>query len=114
MNTLQLSIIHRLPHCYRWLSGFSGSRVEPIPQNGHPLENCLVGLRLLSPSGDKAWSVMQNLSMALTDIAVDSSILECEGEPCLFVDIQDEFAATCRLKNFGVAIAEPFSADNPF
>ncbi|PAW12922.1 hypothetical protein CKJ89_38450, partial [Klebsiella pneumoniae] len=27
---------------------------------------------------------------------------------------QDEFAATCRLKNFGVAIAEPFSGNNPF
>ncbi|MBD4004660.1 hypothetical protein GUI02_03985, partial [Xanthomonas citri pv. citri] len=26
----------------------------------------------------------------------------------------DEFAATCRLKNFGVAIAEPFSNYNPF
>ncbi|HHR4883265.1 hypothetical protein ACXOEO_12660, partial [Salmonella enterica] len=26
----------------------------------------------------------------------------------------DEFAATCRLKNFGVAIAEPFSNNNPF
>ncbi|EPT9970875.1 TPA: hypothetical protein ACUKJA_005123, partial [Escherichia coli] len=24
------------------------------------------------------------------------------------------FAATCRLKNFGVAIAEPFSNYNPF
>ncbi|MDK6951247.1 hypothetical protein QP384_11005, partial [Klebsiella pneumoniae] len=42
------------------------------------------------------------------------SVLECEGEPCLFVNLQDEFAATCRLKNFGVAIAEPFSGNNPF
>ncbi|EHC36550.1 Putative cytoplasmic protein [Salmonella enterica subsp. enterica serovar Alachua str. R6-377] len=41
-------------------------------------------------------------------------MLECEGEPCLFVNRQDEFAATCRLKNFGVAIAEPFSNNNPF
>ncbi|MER2891136.1 hypothetical protein ABTY92_28840, partial [Escherichia coli] len=47
-------------------------------------------------------------------IEVDSSVLECEGEPCLFVKSQDEFAATCRLKNFGVAIAEPFSGQYPF
>jgi hypothetical protein len=53
------------------------------------------------------------LSQALTDIEVDSSVLECEGEPCLFVKSQDEFAATCRLKNFGVAIAEPFSGQYP-
>lgn len=51
---------------------------------------------------------------ALSDIEVPCSVLECEGEPCLFVNRRDEFAATCRLKNFGVAIAEPFSNYNPF
>ena len=100
MNTLQLSIVHRLPQSYRWLAGFAGSRVEPIPQNGSQSENSLVALKLLS--------------QALSDIEVDSSVVECEGEPCLFVNRQDEFAATCRLKNFGVAIAEPFSGNNPF
>jgi len=30
------------------------------------------------------------------------------------VNRQDEFAATCRLKNFGVAIAEPFASTTPF
>jgi len=30
------------------------------------------------------------------------------------VNCQDELAATCRLKNFGVAIAEPFTGQNPF
>jgi hypothetical protein len=28
---------------------------------------------------------MHKLSQALSDIEVDSSVLECEGEPCLFV-----------------------------
>jgi len=114
VNTLQLSIVHRLPQSYRWLAGFAGSRVEPIPQNGAQSENSLVALKLLSPDGQNAWSVMHKLSQALSDIEVDSSIVECEGEPCLFVNRQDEFAATCRLKNFGVAIAEPFSGNNPF
>ena len=101
MNTQQLSIVHRLPQSYRWLAGFAGSRVEPIPQNGAQNENSLVALKLLSPDGEKAWPVMHKLSQALS-------------EPCLFVNLQDEFAATCRLKNFGVAIAEPFSGNNPF
>ncbi|EBZ4588100.1 YejG family protein [Salmonella enterica] len=114
MNTLQLSIVHRLPQNYRWSAGFAGSKVEPIPQNGQSTENSLVALKLLSPAGDSAWSVMQKLSQALSDIEVPCSVLECEGEPCLFVNRQDEFAATCRLKNFGVAIAEPFSNNNPF
>ncbi len=114
MTHQQLSIVHRLPQSYRWLSGFSGSRVEPIPQSTAPCDNCLVALKLLSPDGEKAWPVMHTLSQALSDIEVDSSVLECEGEPCLFVNRQDEFAATCRLKNFGVAIAEPFSGHNPF
>ncbi|GDX04711.1 YejG family protein [Buttiauxella sp. WJP83] len=114
MNTLQLSIVHRLPHRYRWLAGFAGSRVEPIPQNGPNAENCLIGLKLLSDTSDAAWPTMHKLSLALRDIEVDCSVVECEGEPCLFVNRQDELAATCRLKNFGVAIAESFSSANPF
>lgn len=114
MNTLQLSIIYRLPNSYRWLTGFAGSKVEPIPLSAQSEENdCLVGLKLLSPAED-AWQVMNKLSQALTDIDVDCIVLECEGEPCLFVGCQDEFAATCRLKNFGVAIAESFSDPNLF
>ncbi|WP_117077384.1 YejG family protein, partial [Klebsiella pneumoniae] len=85
MNTLQLSIVHRLPQSYRWLAGFAGSRVEPIPQNGAQSENSLVALKLLSPDGESAWPVMHKLSQALSDIEVDSSVVECEGEPCLFV-----------------------------
>ena len=112
--TFQLSIVHRLPQDYRWSAGFAGSKVEPIPQNGTSNDNTLVALKLLSPDGDKAWPVMHSLSQALSDISVDCSVLECEGEPCLFVNSQDEFAATCRLKNFGVAIAEPFSRQQPF
>ncbi|EEW3414117.1 hypothetical protein EAK04_04655 [Escherichia coli] len=103
-----------LPQNYRWSAGFAGSKVEPIPQNGPCGDNSLVALKLLSPDGDNAWSVMYKLSQALSDIEVPCSVLECEGEPCLFVNRQDEFAATCRLKNFGVAIAEPFSNYNPF
>ncbi|EHD8229912.1 YejG family protein [Escherichia coli] len=122
MTSLQLSIVHRLPQNYRWSAGFAGSKVrrfegskvEPIPQNGPCGDNSLVALKLLSPDGDNAWSVMYKLSQALSDIEVPCSVLECEGEPCLFVNRQDEFAATCRLKNFGVAIAEPFSNYNPF
>ena len=114
LNTLQLSIVHRLPQSYRWLAGFTGSKVEPIPQPTPDSEGSLVALKLLSPNGEKAWPVMHSLSQALTDISVDSSVVECEGEPCLFVNSQDEFTATCRLKNFGVAIAEPFTSTNPF
>ncbi|PHP39189.1 hypothetical protein CR084_02950, partial [Salmonella enterica subsp. enterica serovar Typhimurium] len=55
MNTLQLSIVHRLPQNYRWSAGFAGSKVEPIPQNGQSTENSLVALKLLSPAGDSAW-----------------------------------------------------------
>lgn len=70
MNTLQLSIVHRLPQNYRWSAGFAGSKVEPIPQNGQSTENSLVALKLLSPAGDSAWSVMHKLSQALSDIEV--------------------------------------------
>lgn len=114
MNTLQLSIVHRLPQPYRWSAGLAGLKVEPIPPSVQDAENCLVGLKLLSEDGEKAWPIMHKLSQALSDIEVDSSIVECEGEPCLFVNRRDEPAATCRLKNFGVAIAESFSGTHPF
>ena len=114
LNTLQLSIVHRLPQSFRWLAGSAGTKVEPIPQNGQGGDNSLIGLKLLSADGENAWSVMQKLSQALSDISVECTVLECDGEPCLFVRRQDEFAATGRLKNFGVAIAESFSSHNPF
>lgn len=108
MTSLQLSIVHRLPQNYRWSAGFAGSKVEPIPQNGPCGDNSLVALKLLSPDGDNAWSVMYKLSQALSDIEVPCSVLECEGEPCLFVNRQDEFAATCRLKNLVWQLPNPF------
>lgn len=86
MTSLQLSIVHRLPQNYRWSAGFAGSKVEPIPQNGPCSDNSTVALKLLSPDGDNAWSVMYKLSRALSDIEVPCSVLECEGEPCLFVN----------------------------
>lgn len=114
LNTLQLSIVHRLPQSYRWSVGFAGLKVEQIPPNAQRAEDSLIGLKLLSEDGEKAWPIMHKLSQALSDIEVDCSLVECEGEPCLFVHYEDESAATCRLKNFGVAIAESFSGVNPF
>ena len=53
---------------------------------------------------------MHKLSQALSDIEVDCSVLECEGEPCLFVNLQDEFAATCRLKTLAWPSPSPSPA----
>lgn len=106
LNILQLSIVHRLPQSYRWRAGFTGSCVEPVVSNDNSYENQLVGLKLLGYDGEKIVNIMETLSQALSDIDVASSVVECEGELCLFVSRQDEPAATCRLKNCGVAIAE--------
>ncbi len=106
LNILQLSIVHRLPQSYRWRAGFTGSCVEPIANNDNSYDNQLVGLKLLGYDGEKIVITMEKLSQALSDIDVASSVVEYEGELCLFVSQQDESAATCRLKNCGVAIAE--------
>lgn len=108
---LQYPVVHKLPQSYRWLAGFTGSKVEPIPQNGQTMDNALTALKLLSPHGvNDAWLEIHNLSQALIDIEVDCSVLECEGRPCLFIKCRDECMATCRLKNFGVAIAESLTS----
>ncbi|MBN3049893.1 hypothetical protein H4F55_22360, partial [Pectobacterium brasiliense] len=52
MDSLQLSVVHRLQQSYRWLSGFAGINVEPIPLSGREEENNLIGLKLLSHDGD--------------------------------------------------------------
>lgn len=109
LNMPQLAIIHRLPQSYRWLSGQRRSQVELIPDSGLSSEKYLIGLKLLSYEGDKAWLIMERLSLALNDIDVESVVIEYQGEPCLFVEAVNEQTATCHLKNCGVAIAESMS-----
>lgn len=126
MNSFQLSIVHRLPQSYRWSSGLTGVQVEPIylektvgventDVNNSAIEsNSLIGLKLLSEEGEAAWQIMKRLNQSLQEMQVNCSVVELDGEPCLFVHLEDESAAMCRLKNVGVAIAEPIIAQYPF
>jgi YejG-like protein len=115
VNNIQLSVVHRLPQSYRWLSGFIRVKVEPISQTAiDDTHNNLMGLKLLSHDGNHAQIIMQRLHLSLQEIQVDSAIVEWEGEPCLFVHRQDESATMCRLKDVGVAIAETITALYPF
>jgi len=114
LNRLQLSVVHRLPQSYRWSAGLTGVGVEPLEMSGLTDDNDLIGLKLLSHNGESAWDIMRILQTALAEIQVECAVVEWQGEPCLFVHRTDESAANCRLKNQGVAIAETFSASNPF
>jgi len=113
VNNIQLSVVHRLPQSYRWLSGFAGIRVEPIPLTNTDDNDNLIGLKLLSHETEIARQVMRNLALSLQEIQVESAVVECDGEPCLFVKRDDESATMCRLKNIGVAIAESVHAIYP-
>lgn len=110
LSMLSLSIVHRLPQSYRWCAETPGGKIEPQDSNLLASERDLIGLRLLSHDGNHAWEIMQQMQAMLAEIQVDGNVVECEGEPCLFVQRCDESATTCRLKNQGVAIAEPFAA----
>ncbi|MFP1722439.1 YejG family protein [Lonsdalea quercina] len=114
MNSLQLSVVHRLPQSYRWLTGCTGIRVEPIPLNGSEDDDNLIGFKMLSHDEEDARRIMPQLKRSLDEIQVECSVLEWEGETCLFLHRQDESTALCRLKNLGVAIAEPISPQYPF
>ena len=81
-----------------------------IELNTLAADDDLIGLRLLSHDGAPAWEVMQKMRAMLAEIQVECAIAEWQGEPCLFVQRSDESAATVRLKNQGVAIAETFTA----
>lgn len=114
MERVQLSVVHRLPQSYRWLSGFTGIQVESIPLSEIDEDNHLIGLKLLSHEGNEAWKVMQQLKLSLHEIQVDCAVVEWEEEPCLFVKRSDESATMCRLKNVGAAIAEQLNVQYPF
>ncbi len=109
VNNNHFSVVHRLPQSYRWLSGFAGIKVEVIPLPADEEDSNLIGLKLLSPEGESARQVLQGLNLSLREIQVESNIVECEGELCLFVKRDDESATMCRLKNIGTAIAESVS-----
>ncbi|QHM71726.1 hypothetical protein C7M51_02017 [Mixta intestinalis] len=108
LNTLPMSVVHRLPQSYRWAAGLAGGVVESHSSNTLAAADDLIGLRLLSHDGAPAWEVMQKLRAMLAEIQVECTLVEWQGEPCLFVQRSDESAATVRLKNQGVAIAETF------
>lgn len=110
-NTLQHSVVHRLPSSYRRCSGSVGFSVELQAANVLNSDDDLIGLRLLSHNGDSAWEMMQDIKLALADMQLECSVMELDGEPCLFVHRQDESTTTCRLKNFGVGIAETFAGE---
>ncbi len=118
MSKFQLSVVdrpvvYRLPQSYRWLSGYTGIQVEPLPPVAMDENNKLLGLRLLGYTGIHAINVMQWLHHSLQEIRIDSAIIEWEEDPCLFVSCRDESAVICRLKDVGVAIAETLSVPNP-
>lgn len=104
----QLSVVHRLPQRYRWSVENQGA-IEAHKAEDVADEQDLIALRLLSHDGRPAWDILRQLQETLAEIQVDCRIAEYEGQPCLFVQLSDESATNCCLKNRGVAIAENFN-----
>lgn len=105
MEKSGLSVVHRLPQSYRWLSGKIGTDVEVVPTDDFDSDK-LVGLKLLSHDCATDCIAMKQLSESLSELQIESAILEWQKEVCLFIHANDELAAMCRLKADGVAIAE--------
>lgn len=114
MNTITLSIVHRLPRHYRWASGGVGVQVEPIPEpEAQSVANRLIGLTLLSQRGATAWQVMRDMYLSLREVQVVCFLVALDDDPCLLVAPEDESTVICRLKDAGVVIAEPILAHAP-
>ncbi len=113
MENIGLSVVHRLPQSYRWLSGKVGSSLEAIPMNTAD-SNKLVGLKLLSHDCETDTVALKQLADILSDMQIDSVTLDWQGELCLFIRATDEQAAMCRFKAFGMAVAESVTAFYPF
>ncbi|MCL9647555.1 hypothetical protein C1Y41_07985 [Pantoea sp. ICBG 1758] len=105
---LQLSVVHRLPQLYRWSADQLGE-IELLETTSGINDEDLVALRLLSHEGTLALDILQQLRETLAQIQVECKIARCEGHPCLLIQRINESAASCCLKNQGVAIAEDFN-----
>ncbi|SFC91159.1 YejG family protein [Pragia fontium] len=108
---MKLSVLQRLPQFYHWYAGEVGSRVEPteLPEvfdDGMGNNGNLIGLKLLGYPSAHSWEVMGKISQYLNGINIQNSVIEVDGEPCLFVNSNDEAIALGYLKNLGVAIAD--------
>ncbi|NIF22940.1 MULTISPECIES: hypothetical protein [Pantoea] len=104
---LQLSVVHRLPQRFRWVSEHH-SAVEIAEAGGLINDADVVALRLISHDGSSAWEILRQLQATLRDIQIECRVAECGGYPCLLVPCGDESTTNCCLKNQGVAIAETF------
>ncbi|EEG83747.1 hypothetical protein PROPEN_04516 [Proteus penneri ATCC 35198] len=84
MDNVQLSVVHKLPLSYRWLAGFAGTRVEILPENDAGKQNTLIGLKLLRHDGIRKGKRKLNLRQYLSNLHIDSVVIEWDGAPCLF------------------------------
>lgn len=107
MDNHKLSVIHRLPQNYRWLTGYTGKKIEVMPDNiSSSKSNILIGFKVLCYDIGDNLAVLKHLSSALDEIQVANDLLEWQGQICLFIRYEDEGLATCHFKTAGVAIAE--------
>ena len=74
MENVQLSVVHKLPLSYRWLAGFTGTRVEILPENDASRQNTLIGLKLLSHDGMTLDEAIQNLQKYLNNLNIENVI----------------------------------------
>lgn len=118
MSDLRLLIVQRLPRHFRWLPELGGLKVEPFScystaqaHRGPTDDHYLTGIKLLTHEGPAVHQIMQRLASSLQELQVGCLITDWQGEPCLFVDEQDESITFCRLKNMGLAVAEPLDLE---
>lgn len=107
---MKLSVLQRLPQFYHWYADSTGTKVEPavLPEifNEESEKDNLIGLKLLGYSGPHSRQVMHKISQYLKGFDIENSVIDVDGEPCLFVNSFNEAIAICCLKNLGIAIAE--------
>ncbi|MFS1539848.1 MAG: hypothetical protein ACL7BU_15470 [Candidatus Phlomobacter fragariae] len=115
MGNFKLSVIHRLPQNYRWLTGHTGEKIEIIPDNiSSSKSNILIGFRVLCYDISDNLAVLKHLSSVLDEIQIANNLLEWQGQVCLFIRYEDESLAICHLKTAGVAIAESITVPSGY
>lgn len=104
MENLQDWVVLRLPEKFCW-SQTRPSELVPYKAQLPSAQQVLIVLQVLAPEGKNSQDGVASLQALLNEIQVESRVISHNSGWRLIISQDDEHAASCCLKNSGIAMA---------
>lgn len=104
LENLQEWVVLRLPEKFCW-SQTHPSELITYTEQQSPAQQVLIVLQILAPEGKNSYNGVASLQSLLNEIQVESKVISHQSAWRLIIDQDDEHAASCCLKNSGMAMA---------